>query len=197
MINEKKYWSNRYRDKKTGWDLGKPSTPLKTYFDQLHNKEINILIPGAGNSYEAEYLYNNGFLNVDVLDISESPLTTFAVRNPSFPSDQLIEENFFDYEGQYDLIIEQTFFCSFPPEQSKRLHYAKKMSELLKPSGKLVGLWFDFPLTGDMVKRPFGGSKAEYLTYLSPYFKTLTFEKCYNSVPSRADSELFGIFEVR
>jgi methyl halide transferase len=50
------YWTNRYETASTGWDLGEPSMPLKTYIDQLENTAIKILIPGAGNAYEAEYL---------------------------------------------------------------------------------------------------------------------------------------------
>lgn len=196
MEDLKSYWSNRYKEDKTGWDLGIPSPPLTAYFNQLTNKEIKILIPGAGNSYEAEYLLKQGFKNVFVMDIAEEPLINFAKRNPSFPKDHLIEADFFEYEGQYDLIIEQTFFCSFPPLPKTRKHYAQKMHGLLKPSGKLVGLWFDIPLTGDLEKRPFGGDKQEYLSYLSPYFKVHTFSKCYNSIAPRAGTELFGIFVV-
>jgi len=192
-----KYWSQRYQEKRTGWDLGKPSTPLQTYFDQLNDKNISILIPGAGNSYEAEYLFNRDFLHVHVMDIATEPLNKFAVRNPKFPPTQLIKKDFFTCDGQYDLIIEQTFFCSFPPKPETRHLYAKKMHELLKPDGKLVGLWFDIPLKGDMEKRPFGGDKNEYLKYLSPVFEVQTFERCYNSEPSRIDTELFGIFKKR
>lgn len=197
LSNSKTYWLQRYLEKKTGWDLGKPSTPLKTYFDQLTDKNIKILIPGAGNSYEAEYLYKNGFVNVDVLDIANEPLIEFAKRNPDFPSNQLIEDDFFSFQGQYDLIIEQTFFCSFPPEPSTRQLYANKMYELLGPKGKLVGLWFDIPLSGDMEKRPFGGTKKEYLEYLSPLFDVLIFEKSHNSVASRMNQELFGVFRKK
>ena len=193
MDEQKKYWTQRYLDNNTGWDLGSPSTPLKTYIDQLIDKNIHILIPGAGNSHEAEYLFRNGFKNVDVLDISEEPLLKFANKNPDFPTNQLIEADFFTFKGEYDLIIEQTFFCSFPPKPSTRHLYAKKMHELLKPNGKLVGLWFTIPLKGDMEKRPFGGNKTEYLGYFSSLFEIRTFEDCYNSVATRANNELFGI----
>ena len=54
----------------TGWDIGGPSTPLVKYFDQLADKQRKILIPGAGNAYEAEYLWAQGFSNVHVLDIA-------------------------------------------------------------------------------------------------------------------------------
>ena len=191
-LETKNYWTQRYKDKKTGWDIGYLSTPLKTYFDQLENKALNILIPGAGNAYEAEYLYNIGFKNVTILDISEIPLAAFKKRNPSFPVSQLIQGDFFTHEASYDLIIEQTFFCSFPPLEEARKTYAKQMANLLITNGKLVGLWFDFPLTEDLEKRPFGGDKALYLSYLEPYFKVKTFETCFNSIPDR--NELFGIF---
>ncbi len=191
----KSYWEQRYKEKRTGWDLGEVSPPLKKYFEQLEDKTIKILIPGAGNGYEAEYLFENGFTTVDVLDIAQEPLTMFADRNPTFPKNQLIKDDFFSFEGQYDLIVEQTFFCSFPPKTPTRHSYAKKMFELLKPKGKLVGLWFDIPLKGDMEKRPFGGDKEEYLSYLVPLFEKQVFERCYNSVKPRAGRELFGIFK--
>ncbi|CAL2088338.1 methyltransferase [Tenacibaculum sp. 190524A05c] len=195
MSTTKEYWSQRYNENNTGWDLGAPSPPLQNYIDQLSNKKLTILIPGAGNSYEAEYLFNNGFTNVHVLDIANEPLKAFAERNPNFPVEQLHENDFFEFEGQFDLILEQTFFCSFPPLPETRKSYAEKMNELLKPNGKLVGLWFDIPLTGDLEKRPFGGDMEEYLSYLSPYFEVQRFEACYNSIPPRQGNELFGIFK--
>ncbi len=192
---EKDYWTERYVNQNTGWDIGYPSTPLKTYIDQLTNKSIKILLPGAGNAYEAQYLWEQGFKNVVVIDISEVPLKDFKKRNPNFPEDQLLHGNFFEHKESYDLIIEQTFFCSFVPTDENRSEYAKHMASLLKPTGKLVGLWFNFPLTGDMEKRPFGGDKVLYLTYLNTYFKTVVFEPCYNSIKPREGKELFGIFE--
>lgn len=195
-INEKDYWTKRYQENNTGWDIGYCSTPIKAYVDQLKHKSIDILIPGAGNAYEAEYFLNQGFKNVHILDISQIPLRKFENRNPNFPKNQLIHEDFFEHLGQYDLIIEQTFFCSFVPTDANRNAYVKKMHSLLKSNGKLVGLWFDFPLSIDMEKRPFGGDKDLYESYLKPYFKTLSFERCYNSIPQRAGKELFGIFEV-
>ena len=34
----KEYWSQRYKDAQTGWDIGSPSTPIKEYIDQLTDK---------------------------------------------------------------------------------------------------------------------------------------------------------------
>ncbi|NAS31936.1 methyltransferase domain-containing protein [Flavobacteriaceae bacterium R38] len=191
--SENEYWSKRYLDEQTGWDIGYISTPLKEYIDQLEDKNIRILIPGAGNAYEAEYLFNNGFKNTFVLDISSIPLNALKKRLPEFPESHLKNENFFEHQESYDLTLEQTFFCSFEPNKENRTLYAQKMASLLKPNGKLVGLWFNHPLSQDN-KRPFGGSKEEYLGYLSPYFEVKLFESCFNSIKPRAGNELFGIF---
>ena len=55
------YWTERYANNQTGWDFGYVSAPLKEYFDQLTDRSLRILIPGAGNAYEAEYLWSLGF----------------------------------------------------------------------------------------------------------------------------------------
>ena len=143
------YWQNRYENQQTGWDIGYPSTPLKEYIDQLTDHSISILIPGAGNAYEAEYLWQQGFQNATVVDIAAAPLKNLADRLPDFPSANLVHADFYDHQGQYDLILEQTFFCALSPGPENRQRYAKKMHELLKPGGKLVGLLFNFAFEKD------------------------------------------------
>jgi len=51
------FWSSKYQEGQTGWDMGEVSPPIKAYIDQLTNKDLSILIPGAGNAYEAAYLF--------------------------------------------------------------------------------------------------------------------------------------------
>lgn len=191
MTLNKAYWENRYSANQTPWDIGYISPPLKAYTDQLTNKQLNILIPGAGNSYEAEYLFHNGFKNIYVVDFAIAPLIAFKDRVQNFPSSQLIHDDFFNLNMKFDLILEQTFFCAIDPELRKK--YAKKMYSLLTDNGKLAGLLFDFPLTQD--GPPFGGSKKEYLGYFSPLFNIKTMETCYNSIKPRSGNELFFIFE--
>lgn len=189
----KSFWEHRYRENKTGWDLGHVSLPIQTYIDQLTSKDLKILIPGAGNSYEAEYLWKKGFKNVFVLDIANQPLINFKKRVTKFPDKQLINKDFFELKNSFDLIIEQTFFCALQP--TLRKNYSNKMNELLKENGKLVGLLFNFELTKE--GPPFGGSKTEYLNLFSSVFKIKTLEKSYNSLKPREDIELFFIFEKK
>lgn len=180
-------WNDKYLSGQMGWDIGYVSTPIKEYIDQLPDKNIRILIPGGGNSYEAEYLYKQGFKNVEVVDISAIPLRNFKKRVPLFPEQNLLHQDFFELNGQYDLILEQTFFCALDP--SLREAYAEKMVKLLKPSGKLVGLLFNIPLNDD--KPPYGGTLETYRELFSKYFKIDKMEPANNSIPPRAGNEVF------
>lgn len=187
------YWENNYVNNEIGWDIGYVSPPIENYFNQITNKNISILIPGAGNSYEAESLFDKGFKNITVLDLAKQPLQNLQKRIPVFPSNQLIQGDFFNHHKKYDIIIEQTFFCALNPEL--RLNYAEKMNELLNDRGKLIGVLFNFPLTD--AGPPFGGSLIEYKETFSKYFNTKTIETCYNSIKPRQERELFIIFEKK
>lgn len=190
MFN-KDYWSQRYSKNEIGWDAGSITTPIKVYVDQIVDKEIKILIPGAGNAHEAEYLWENGFKNIYILDIVEIPLQNFKKRIPDFPVEQLLLGDFFELKDQFDLIIEQTFFCALSP--NLRTQYANQMQSLLKPTGKIVGVLFDFPLTEQ--GPPFGGSYEEYFSLFSSIFVVKKLAICENSIKPRAGKEFFIILE--
>ncbi len=187
MDLNKNFWDLRYQNNEIGWDIGYISTPLKKYIDQLTDKNIKILIPGGGNSYEAEYLHNLDFKNVFVVDISPTALTNLKNRVPDFPKNHLINIDFFKLNNSFDLILEQTFFCALTPKL--RDNYVLKMNQLLRPNGKLVGLLFNIPLNKD--RPPFGGTKKEYLSYFKNYFKIEIMELSYNSISERTNNELF------
>ena len=109
-LNES-YWTRRYEEGTMGWDLGYASPPLVAYFDQLVNKDLAILIPGAGNAYEADYLFKAGFTNITICDLSAHPLRKYE----GHPVIKTIHGDFFELRPYFDLIIEQTFFCALDP----------------------------------------------------------------------------------
>lgn len=190
----KTFWDKKYNSGNLGWDIGYISTPLKTYIDQLTNKNLKILIPGAGNGYEVEYLFKSGFNSIYVVDISKEPLDNLKNRIPAFPEERLIQMDFFDLqESNFDLILEQTFFCALDPQLRKS--YTLKMHDLLGQNGKLAGLFFDFPLTTK--GPPFGGNLEEYKKLFKPYFRIKKLERAYNSINPRHGNELFFIFEKK
>ena len=124
------YWNSQYNANTTGWDLGQVSPPLKAYIDQLTNKDLRILIPGCGNTYEAAYLLQQGFTNVTVIDIAPILVAQLKEKFAFNPNIKIFFGNFFEHTGEYDLILEQTFFCALNP--SLRKDYVAKMHEHLQ-----------------------------------------------------------------
>jgi len=185
------YWSSRYQQQQTGWDVGHISTPLKEYIDQLSDKDISILIPGCGNAYEAAYLLQHGFTNITLIDISEVLVNDLKKQFEETPV-KIKHEDFFKHHQQYQLIIEQTFFCAIHPKLRK--NYVQKMYDLLQKNGKLAGLLFDKDFESGP---PFGGSKAEYEKLFSEKFNIKTMATAYNSIKPRAGAELFFIAEKK
>jgi SAM-dependent methyltransferase len=184
-LNES-FWNNHYLERTTGWDLKQVSPPLKEFINQLTDKNLRILIPGCGNSYEAAYLLEKGFTDITIIDIA--PALVESLKN-KFSNDSritIVLQDFFDHEGTYDLVLEQTFFCAIDP--SLRPQYIVKMSQLLKKGGKLAGLLFNRDFEDGP---PFGGSKKEYLALFSPDFNIKIAETAYNSFEKRKGSELF------
>jgi len=181
------YWEQRYLGGTSRWDLGRLSPPLKDYINTLKDKQNKILIPGGGNSYEAEYLHTLGFKNVFVVDLAPTPFQNLLKRCPTFPSDHLIQGDFFNVLGEFDLIIEQTFFCALDP--CLRDKYVDKTHQLLTNKGQLIGLLFNVPLNKD--HPPFGGSKEEYEALFQYRFEINIMEVAHNSIESRTGRELF------
>jgi methyl halide transferase len=186
---DKIYWDNRYQAGETGWDMGMVSPPLKAYIDQFTDKQLRILIPGCGNSYEAAYLLERGFENITLIDIAPVLVEQLQKQFEGNNRIAVVCGDFFEHAGQYDLILEQTFFCALQPVL--RVPYAVKMAQLIRPGGKLVGLLFskEFDTEGP----PFGGQQPEYAGLFSPFFNMVVFEGCYNSHTKRAGNELFMI----
>ncbi len=181
------YWEERYQTGNTAWDLGGPSPALCAYFQKIENKNLKILIPGAGKSHDLNWLHQHGFNDSAVIDISATALKEAKSKYPQIPKDCFIKGDFFAHQGTYDLIVEQTFFCALDPRL--RQQYATKMYDLLKANGRLMGLLFDFPLSAE--GPPFGGSMSEYRNYFSPLFEIKHLERAYNSIKPRAGKELF------
>lgn len=184
------FWDHLYVAHDTGWDMGKVSPPIKSYIDTLENKEISILIPGCGNSYEADYLLQQGFTNVTLIDIAPTLVEHLHEKFIDNDNIKIVLGDFFDHQGSYDLILEQTFFCALPPIM--RQNYAAKMHQILAENGKLAGLLFNKEFESSP---PFGGSQAEYEILFRSKFTILKMELCQNSIPKRANNELF--FEVQ
>jgi SAM-dependent methyltransferase len=181
------YWNTRWEKGETGWDIGYAAPAITTYMSAFPDKNAAILIPGCGNAYEAAWLAEQGFTNITVIDIAPKAIERLKEKFKDVPAIQVLCEDFFQHEGRYDIMIEQTFFCAIPP--ARRKDYVQKAASLLQPEGKIIGLLFNknFEQAGP----PFGGCACEYKPIFEPFFIMHKMESCYNSIPPRAGTELF------
>lgn len=181
------FWNERWKNQETGWDIGYPSPAITRFFKNVDDKNTRILIPGCGNAYEAEFLLNQGFKNITILDIAPKAVERLQDKFKNQSEIKIVCDDFFKHNGQYDIIIEQTFFCAILP--SLRADYAKKTSELLAENGEIVGLLFNKEFPNQ--EPPFGGTKEEYISTFKMDFEIFYMEDCKYSIPERQGNELF------
>jgi len=184
------FWEQRYANYETGWDIGYPNPVLIEYVKNNFDKNTRIFIPGCGNGYEVVELVKSGYTQITCIDIALQPVET--LRQQVNQRATILLGDFFEHEGQYDLILEQTFFCALNP--TLRNQYVEQMYRLLAPSGILSGLLF---IVNFEKNPPFGGSKQEYLEIFDPKFEIQQAEPCLNSIPPRLGSELFFEFKKK
>ncbi|MCF8236653.1 MAG: SAM-dependent methyltransferase [Saprospiraceae bacterium] len=182
-----RYWQSRYQEGHTPWDIGYPAPALLQYVEQLEDKSISILIPGAGFGHEAAWLYDHGFSHTWICEWAPSAVESFKMRHPNFPSEQILCQDFFSLTGLYNLILEQTFFSAIDP--LNREDYARKCRQLLQMDGRLAGLLFAHPF--ETPGPPFGATRVQYEQLFSAFFSQVSLRDCIDSIKPREGRELF------
>ncbi|MDM1294014.1 methyltransferase domain-containing protein [Sphingobacterium sp. N143] len=181
------YWDERYKNRQTGWDIGYASPPIINYAEASIPKHASILIPGCGNAHEAKALLALGFKHITLLDIAPTLVENVRQELGEHAPIQVICQDFFQHNQQYDYILEQTFFCALHP--TLRQKYVQQMAALLHPNGILAGLLFNKEFTQQ--GPPFGGNKTIYQQLFHSDFNILQMIDCPNSIPPRQGNELF------
>jgi SAM-dependent methyltransferase len=161
------FWVRRWERDKHPWDLGKVPPDLLRFLGEDHPQPARVLIPGCGSGYEVRAFDDAGH---DVLAVDFSgPAVTHAKEIMGPLGDRVVQMNFFKHDfgdDRFGLVYERGFLCSLPQERWQE--YAAKMAHLIKPGGRLMGL-FLYGLEPEPPPFPLNDETAAAL--LGPYFE--------------------------
>lgn len=194
-FDQREFWERLYQAGTTPWDLGAPSPPLQTFLQSQYKVPPgSILVLGCGTGHDCMLFAQHGF-QVTGIDFAPSAIQAtnekFTQSGIAGKNGFLLERDVFDiheYDHYFDYVLEHAFFNSIDP--SRRRTYAWTVHDLLKPGGKLIGLWWTVDRQGGP---PFGVRKEELYALFSDKF---TFDIAHvpnDSVPARRGSELFTL----
>jgi SAM-dependent methyltransferase len=136
------FWEDIYLADDAGWDLG-GVTPV---FESIASELIpgKVCIAGCGSGHDAVMFAHRGF-EVTGVDFAASAVKALAAKSEEENADvQILRSDIFsltpNYDNVFDYVIEQTCFCAINP--NRRQEYERLMCKIIKPGGKLIGLWF-------------------------------------------------------
>ena len=154
--DDTQFWEDIYLDDDAGWDLGGVTPVFDNIVDQLFRGKVCIV--GCGNGYDAVMYAQKGF-EVTAVDFAPSAVIALeAMSNKENVNVQTLQSDIFflspEYDSVFDYVIEQTCFCAVNPE--RRQEYERLVFKILKPGGKLIGLWFPLDKTIEDGGPPWG-----------------------------------------
>lgn len=154
-------WELCYVEGRTPWDKGAPSPPLQAWLQRQPPGGL-ALVPGCGLGHDVAMLREAGWDAVGV-DLSATAVALARAAHPQH-AEHLLQGDLFDlpadWQGRFDLVLEHTCLCALPPE--RRADYARAVTRLLRPGGRLAGIWFINPeMDPGESGPPFGISVAE------------------------------------
>ena len=185
------FWEKRFRPGFTPWDSGGIPLALESFLGR-EPRGARVLIPGCGSGYEVRAFAQAGF---ETLAIDFAPAAVERAQRTLGPLAHLVRlADFFEFDfgRSFDLIYERAFLCALPRRLWPR--YAPRVSELLRPEGRLAGFfYFDDGERGP----PFGLKVGELETLLSDRFERIADAEVGDSIPIFAGKERWQIWSPR
>jgi len=185
------FWEKRFREGFTPWDSGGIPLALESFLGR-EPRGARVLIPGCGSGYEVRAFAQAGF---ETLAIDFAPAAVERAQRTLGPLAHLVRlADFFEFDfgRSFDLIYERAFLCALPRRLWPR--YAPRVSELLRPEGRLAGFFFF-----DDAERgpPFGLKTGELETLLGSHFVRTADAAVNDSIPIFAGKERWQVWSVR
>jgi methyl halide transferase len=183
------FWSSLYASGGDGWELGRATPPLERWFTAHPPREQRTLVIGCGRGHEARMLARMG-AHVVAIDFAPEAIAAAQGYADSDAVDFRVRDLFAlprDVE-RYDLIVEHTCFCAIDP--ARRDEYVDVVHQILKPQGRLVGLFYAHGRPGGP---PFSTTLDELRTRFTRKFLLAHDEVPEDSIASRHGEEILAV----
>ena len=150
------FWEEIYLADDTGWDLNGPTPVFEHIAESLEPRRLCII--GCGRGYDAVMFAKKGF-DVTAVDFAPSAIRALKeLAKQEMVDVNVVQRDIFllvpEFQGFFNYVIEQTCFCAIHP--SRRKEYETLVKAILKPGGKLIGLWFPLDKQLDEGGPPYG-----------------------------------------
>lgn len=191
-ISESHFWSERYIEQRTEWDLNEPTPCLVWALKKFKLPKMRVAVLGCGRGHDAAYIASLGH-KVTGFDFSSEAISEAQKiygnikdlsANLSWSCEDIFNLNSNHY-GQYDLVFDHTLFCAIDPEKRDQLLGA--WHKLLAPQGQILGVFFTMPKPDGP---PYGATEEEILTRVTKKFRKDFWERSKVSTPKRMGKEL-------
>ena len=141
-----KYWEDRYKDQKGSFDWLEDYKSLKPTIQKLNLSKENsrILNLGCGNSPFCENMYDDGFHNIDNIDISNNVIQIMKNRNIKRPemTFQVMDVRNLKFDNStIDLAVDKSTIDALLCGDYAFLNVAKMLKEVIRV---LKGIFFFF-----------------------------------------------------
>lgn len=143
MIDRKSHWENIYRNKmpmEVSWYQKEPTLSLQLISKTQLAHDAPIIDVGGGDSLLVDYLCDEGYTNVTVLDISAKALASARDRlDDNASSVEWLQEDVTQFAPphQYSLWHDRAVF-HFLTDKSDRGHYINVLNHALDPNGHII-----------------------------------------------------------
>ena len=192
-VNTAEFWEACYESEMDGWDIGGPTPVFERLATEIPKGRICVI--GCGRGYDAVTFAKAGF-EVTAIDFAKTAV--LASRENARKEEvemTVLREDFFDLpdelHDQFDYVLEYTCFCAISPE--RRFEYDRVIWQLLKPEGKLLGLFFPLDKNVDEGGPPWGVNISELHALFGLHWNLESEEMPKESIEPRVDLEVMII----
>ena len=189
-------WERHYKANDLGWDLGEVAPPFVRLWEEKKISPCKAIIPGCGLGHEAIFLAERGF-QITAVDYTKGAIDSLekALKKKNL-SGEVLRQDFFEldsyYNDEFDLMVENTFFCAINPSMRKK--YVLTAGRILKSGALLVGLFYETDKKGGP---PFNTRKSDIEEHFSARFAIEVLSKTPHSAEQRQGKEWLAIFKKK